>query len=256
SRKWLQVARRKLGASGACPALPNYSGSQGQVEAERVNRALDRGDCWTPIPVRHDVGGRPPICPALNPWSFLSPVLRTTRKSRRLGKPPNDDSSEGAGLAELRPRSSAGQGCLNSTARRPVWRPLVTSGGATPAMLRAAPRPKRSARPAVRGPGLWCGPVYEKGSWKQVASLVRNHSGGGRLPDGLQSLIFPPSSRKRAVMPPCVICGRGAWPGCGGGFHHRWTRLWRPSAVPSPTLCRNSVTCESFSAWFLDKWPH
>jgi len=114
------------------------------VEAERVNRALGRGDCWTPTPVRHDVGGRPPICPALNPWSFLSPVLRTTRNSRRLGKPPNDYSSEGARLAGPRARSSAGQGCLSSTARRPVWRLLVTSGGATPAMLRAAPETERA----------------------------------------------------------------------------------------------------------------
>lgn len=162
----------------------------------------------------------------LNPWFFLSPVLCTTRNSRRLGKPPNDDSSEGASLAGPRARNSGG-------ARLPQLRGPATR---LPPPGDVRRRDSRDAPRRARNGWLLCGPLYEKDFCKQVASLVRNHSGGGRLPDGLQSLIFPPSSQKRVMMPPCVICGRGAWPGCGGGFHHQWTRVWRPPRS-HPRIC-------------------
>lgn len=73
-------------------------------------------------------------------------------------------------------------------------------------MLRAAPKTTRAPR---QSEVLDLGATpFTKGLLEPVASLAPDHSGGDRLPGGLQSLIFLPFSQKRVVMPPCAVCGQ------------------------------------------------
>ncbi|CAK7320213.1 hypothetical protein VULLAG_LOCUS22488 [Vulpes lagopus] len=202
---------------GGLTAWPSSSGSQaagpGRADPHLPCSLSGPGLSLHPSSARPETAGVGGSLPAITP-----PTARRRRDRAR--------------------RTSAGQGSRAPGLRAQA--PLVTSGGATPAMLRAARGTGRSrggpSASLSRRPGL------PRGLLRPAASLAPVHSGGHGLPAALQSLIFPPSSQKRVVMAPHALRGRGAWPGWGGGFHRRGTRFRRP--------------CESSPARFPDKWPH
>lgn len=124
---------------------------------------------------------------------------------------------------------------MSTTAQKPASlqadperrRPLVTSGRATPAMLRAAPR--RAAPETTRA--LQQSGVLDLGATPFTKGLLETgrvtRSGSQRRrqtarwtpkPDFLP--IFTEEGGDAAV---CRL-----WPGSGGGFHVRWIRLRRP----------------------------
>ena len=183
---------------GGCAGLAEPHGESGTARGRR-------GSTWlrAVTAIVSEAGDVPALLPLL-PWAFHP--SSHDQAPREYGSQGVWLRGRGAGGVSGRTRV-AGKLCGSSTAQQPGSnltpspRPIVTSGGATPAMPRAEPEPERApgsgpsvgggAGSVVRRPGVFglyslVGPPRNR---SRLLSLVT--VGGERLPGGLQGLIFP-----------------------------------------------------------------